>query len=79
MDAGEIGKRVRAVRAYAGLSQGELAQMIGMGRGTLWKIEQGTRKARPGELWEIARCCQVPLHRMTEEWTYTGPERRKDP
>lgn len=76
MDATECGKRVRAARAYAGLSQKELAQRIGMGRGTLWKIENGERLCRPGEMWEIARACRVPYDRLVEEWTYTGPERR---
>lgn len=79
MDAKEIGKRVRGARCYAGLNQAELAEMIGMGRGTLWKIEQGNRKARDGELWEIARACRVPYDRMIEEWNYEGPERRNPP
>lgn len=79
MDAMETGRRVRAARAYAGFSQEALARRVGMGRGTLWKIEHGLREARPGELWEIARACQVPHHRMVEEWHYDGPERRGGP
>jgi DNA-binding XRE family transcriptional regulator len=55
MDAKELGKRVRAARAYAGLSNAELAERIEIGRSTLVKVEAGRRRPKAWELW-VYRC-----------------------
>lgn len=60
MDAKELGRRVRAARAYAGLSNTELAESIQIGRSTLVKIEAGRREAKRWELYAIAEVCGVP-------------------
>ena len=39
----ELARRVRAARAYAGLSRGELAEKIGMSEATLKRVELGER------------------------------------
>jgi DNA-binding XRE family transcriptional regulator len=67
VDATEQGRRVRAARAYAGLSNEELADQVGIGRSTLVKTEAGARQARTWELWAIAEVCEVPREWFTDE------------
>jgi transcriptional regulator with XRE-family HTH domain len=59
LSARELGRRVCAARAYAGLSQPELAEQLRFGRTTIWQIEHGHRYPKPGELLHIARICGV--------------------
>src|SRR3954453_22620459 len=56
----EIARRVRAARAYAGLSVNELANRIGLGLQTIKRIESGKRAARRFEIWAIAEACNLP-------------------
>lgn len=60
----EISRRMRAARAYAGLSSvKKLAAKIdepGLGTSTLYAIEQGRRRARPRDLRAIAQACGLP-------------------
>ena len=56
----ETSRRVRAARAYAGLSVPELANRIGLGKQTIRRIEQGTRATRRFEIWAIAEACALP-------------------
>jgi transcriptional regulator with XRE-family HTH domain len=60
----EVGRRVRAARAYKGItSVPALAEAInepGMRVTTLYAIEQGKRHAPPRELAAIARACDLP-------------------
>jgi transcriptional regulator with XRE-family HTH domain len=56
----EIARRVRAARAYAGLSVNELAERIGLGLQTIKRIESGKRAARRFEIWAIAEACNLP-------------------
>jgi transcriptional regulator with XRE-family HTH domain len=56
----EIARRVRAARAYAGLSVSELASRIGLGLQTIKRIESGKRTARRFEVWAIAEACNLP-------------------
>jgi transcriptional regulator with XRE-family HTH domain len=39
-----IGKRLRRERVRAGLSQVELASLVGIGRGHVWKVEHGAKQ-----------------------------------
>lgn len=77
----ETGKRIRGARCYAGLSLDELADHMGVSRGTLWKVERGRRVARQGELVLIAEVCGVPRWFLTDPWPRLNgdPERRKPP
>ena len=59
LSAGELGRRVCAARAYAGLGQPELGARLKLGRTTIWQIERGQRYPKPGELLHIARICGV--------------------
>lgn len=61
----EVTRRLRAARAYAGLSLDRLAEVLrengvsGLGSGTLHTIERGERAVAPRELLEIAKACGV--------------------
>jgi transcriptional regulator with XRE-family HTH domain len=73
VDVKEQGRRVRAARAYAGLSNEDLAERTGIGRSTLVKTESGKRQARKWELWAIAEICGVPREFFeSEELSITG-------
>lgn len=50
----EIGRRLRASRQVAGLTQAQAAQAIGIARTTLVSIEQGRRRIRTRELQKLA-------------------------
>jgi transcriptional regulator with XRE-family HTH domain len=56
----EVARRVRAARAYAGLTVVELADRLGMGVQTIKRIESGRRTARVFELAAIAEACELP-------------------
>jgi transcriptional regulator with XRE-family HTH domain len=56
----EVARRVRAARAYAGLTVAELADRLGMGVQTIKRIESGRRTARGFELAAIAETCELP-------------------
>jgi transcriptional regulator with XRE-family HTH domain len=56
----EIARRVRAARAYSGLSVNDLADAVGLGVQTIKRIESGKRTARPFEIWAIAEACKLP-------------------
>lgn len=52
--AAEIGRRVRMVRVALGMSQGDLAQAVGMRQGPICNIEMGRNAPSVGTL---ARLC----------------------
>lgn len=60
VQAGDVARRVRAARAYAGLSVRELADSIGIGVQTIKRIEAGSRAPRTMEIWAIAEVCGLP-------------------
>lgn len=51
----EVGERLRLARETANMTQATAAEAIGVARTTLVAIEQGHRKARLGEVQELAR------------------------
>lgn len=67
MSAEELGKRVRAARAYAGLSQDELAEKIQISQPTLARVEKGERQARWIEIMGIAEVTGLPRVWFTGE------------
>lgn len=56
----EIGKRIRAARGYADLSQEELADRLGYERQAIRRREEGDQHPRRAELIAIAQVCEVP-------------------
>jgi transcriptional regulator with XRE-family HTH domain len=65
--AQDVGRRVRAARAYARLSASDFAQRLGTSRTTLLRIERGERVATAAELDHIARICGVPRGFLSED------------
>lgn len=59
--SGELQRRIRAARAYAGYSLDEMAAAVGIGRQTLVRIEQGIRPPKRMELREIAAVSGLPV------------------
>lgn len=57
---------MRAARAWADLSQPELAGALGWQRHTVRRIEEGIRKASTAELLRIAEACGVPASFMLQ-------------
>lgn len=69
----EIGRRIRAARAYADIKQPKLASQLGVSRDTLYRLEKGGRQMRPLEdesalLARIADLCGLPLGFFTEDY-----------
>lgn len=59
--------RLREVRKYLGLKQGEVAQSLGMSRTALSDIERGQRRVDAIELAQVARLYELRVSYFTEE------------
>lgn len=69
MAASEIGRRVRAARAYAGFrNRATLAQRLELSKETVQRIEGGEREVKRSELLAIAEACEVPMWFLEEGW-----------
>lgn len=55
------GQRIRAARSYAGLSQRELGEALGIDEQTIKRREADKQAPKDGELMAIAQICGVPL------------------
>ena len=60
-DWDEVGERVRRTRLTAGLSQVDLAKLVGLDRTMIAKIEAGTRRIDALELTRLSTALAVPL------------------
>ena len=60
-----IAERLRAAREHAGLSQGQVAKMLGLHRPTVSEIEAGRRRVTAEELTECARIYDVSVVWLT--------------
>lgn len=68
----EVGRRVRAARGYADLSQAELGKLVGISEDRLTGLEHGSKEAKPWELWGIAEVCGLPRSWFTVDWRSGG-------
>lgn len=59
-----FGRRVRELREVAGLTQEQLAQMVGMAQTRLPAIEQGQRDMHLSTMRRFARALGVPLREL---------------
>lgn len=60
--------RLRAARAFAGLTQPELADKIELGQVTYALSEKGQRETPRRELLAIAEACEVPMWFLEHGW-----------
>ena len=56
-----VGARIRHRRIELGLSQRQLAEMLGITNGLIHKYEYGRNRVRIGMFYEIARKLDVPI------------------
>lgn len=64
----EMRHRVDAAMAYAGLNADELAERLKFSKSSLNRKRIGEYEWRPGDLFEIARVCRVPLWFLRSGW-----------
>ena len=62
-----IASRLRLARDRAGLSQGQVAKMLGLHRPAVTEIEAGRRSVSAEELAEMARLYSVSVNWLTNE------------
>lgn len=63
----DIGDHIRTARLYANLTQERLAEMAGLDRASMNRIEQGHSAARIDTLIRIADAIGVPLATLVRE------------
>ena len=61
----DVAKRLRLAREQAGLSQGQVAKVLGMHRPTISEIEAGRRKVSADELTTFAKTYAVSVAWLT--------------
>jgi len=64
-DREQIGRRLKAAREMAGLSQGQVARLLQMHRPTISEIEAGRRRVTADELVRFADVYDVSLDWLT--------------
>lgn len=69
-----VGGRIRERRVMLGLSQQQLAQMIGVTYQQAHKYERGINRISAGRLFEIARILRVPVSFFFDGLEGTGAE-----
>ncbi len=62
----EIASRLRTAREAAGLSQGQVARMLGVHRPAISEIEAGRRRVSAEELSQLAKIYDVSAEWLTE-------------
>ena len=62
-----IAQRLRTAREHAGLSQGQVARMLGLNRPAISEMEAGRRKVSAEELSHLAKIYDVSLSWLTRD------------
>lgn len=60
----QVGQRIRQLRESRRLSQLDLAELAGIGRHTMYRVELGTHAASVDVIVKIARALDVPPDRL---------------
>jgi transcriptional regulator with XRE-family HTH domain len=63
-NSGSMAARIRAARAYAGLRQNRVAELLGISVAALRRIEAGETRPDPEQLDRLAVLCSVPAEFM---------------
>lgn len=74
-----VGARIRERRVMLGLSQQQLAQMIGVTYQQAHKYERGLNRISAGRLYEIAQVLSVPVSWFFEGLESDGPSAELTP
>ena len=64
MDKKEIGKRIKLIRKYKGLTREEFAQRLNVSKYTIANYEQGQRGSNMNVLSKIADALEVPINEL---------------
>lgn len=70
----QFAARYRAARAYADLSQEDLASRLGVDAQTIKRREAGRQDPKKAELIAVAAVCGVPLEFMEHGWGAVGTD-----
>ena len=68
-----VGGRIRERRIMLGLTQQQLAEIIGLSYHQAYKYERGINRVSAGRLFEVARALSVPLAYFYEAFDGEGP------
>ncbi len=68
-----IGARLRQAREAAGLTQDQVAKLLGLPRPAISEMESETRRVSAGELKQLAR-----LYKVSMEWLTGEPASKND-
>jgi len=74
---GEIGSRIRMAREMAGLSQGQVAKLMGLHRPSVTEIEAGNRRVSTDELEQFAALFDVSTSWLLGEDESGKPDQAK--
>ncbi len=72
-----IGARLKDAREAAGLTQEQVAKLLGIPRPAISEMEGETRTVSAGELKQLAACYKVSLPWLAGEPTYSDGEKIK--
>ena len=63
-----VGSVIRKLRRDAGMTQQQLADMVGIKFQQIQKYETGANRVSASRLWEISRALSVPISRFFEDF-----------
>lgn len=69
IDRNALGERLRSAREYLGLSQGDVAEFLGLSRPAVTNMEMGNRKVSADELARLTRLYHRPYEYFMGETT----------
>lgn len=74
-----LAARIRAARMAVGLTQRELARLVGVASNTVWAWEAGRVRPTHQHLLEVARHCRTSAHELEgREWVYSELRREAE-
>jgi transcriptional regulator with XRE-family HTH domain len=73
-----LGRLMRTRRESAGMTQGELARLVGMTRTSISNIESGRQKLQIHTLYDVARALEVPPEALLPTRVDPGPKAVED-
>ena len=62
-----VGSNVKRLRVAAGITQAELADLVGVDRAYISGLEQGNRNASIVSLWHVAQALDAPIRSLFDE------------